>query len=77
MQVVYLSDERTNWINERMKKLLLSDLGYSRANTALEAHFCPSCKKHKDIHDDVKCSMRFEEKTQDVFVDWVNVKGKK
>ena len=57
-------DKRDNWVNERMKSLLINDEDdgqYTRANAALEANYCPTCKKHKDMHNDEKCNMRFEE----------------
>jgi hypothetical protein len=37
---------RDQWINARMRKLLAED-------------FCPTCGKHKVLHDDKKCTMRF------------------
>jgi len=43
---------RDNWTNERMRKLLADN-------------FCPKCTKHRMLHDNEKCSMRFikEEET--------------
>lgn len=37
---------RANWINVRMRKLLADD-------------FCPECTKHRMLHDDKSCGMRF------------------
>ena len=42
----YNPDAQENWINIRMRALLADD-------------FCPECGKHKRMHDDKKCLMRW------------------
>jgi hypothetical protein len=35
--------------------------GVARARAKLLSYRCPECGKHKDMHNDEKCLMRFEE----------------
>ena len=44
---------KEEWINERMKKLLAED-------------FCPRCSKHKTLHDDTACGMRWEKEEETI-----------
>lgn len=43
-----------------MRRLLHNDLEYSQANAVYTDHFCPECKKHRMVHDDSACTMRYE-----------------
>ena len=55
-----MSDKRTDWINTRMQQLPEEE-GVARARAKLLSYRCPECGKHKDMHNDEKCLMRFEE----------------
>ena len=46
LEMSYNPDAQENWINIRMRALLADD-------------FCPECGKHKRMHDDKKCLMRW------------------
>lgn len=48
-----LTDERDMWVNVRMRRLLAED-------------FCPACGKHRVLHDDKACSMRFVKEEEEV-----------
>ena len=43
---MHVQMSRDNWTNTRMRALLADD-------------FCPKCTKHRMLHDDKLCSMRF------------------
>jgi hypothetical protein len=58
-----VEDLEVNWINTRMKQVLLNDLDYSKANARLESNYCPKCAKHQMVHDDNACDMRYEEES--------------
>lgn len=49
-----MSDEQNDWIVTRMRKLLASD-------------FCPRCGKHKALHDNETCNMRFVPDEEEVY----------
>lgn len=49
----YNPDAQENWINIRMRALLADD-------------FCPECGKHKRMHDDKKCLMRWTSEEEEI-----------
>jgi hypothetical protein len=46
MTAELVEDMEVNWINTRMRKLLAED-------------FCPVCGKHRKLHDNDACPMRY------------------
>ena len=56
-------DLEVNWANTRMRQVLLNDVGYTYANARLKSNYCPKCTKHRMVHDDNACNMRYEEES--------------
>ena len=56
-------DLEVNWANTRMRQVLLNDVGYTYANARLKSNYCPKCTKHRMVHDDNTCNMRYEEES--------------
>ena len=52
-------DLEVNWANTRMRQVLLNDVGYTYANARLKSNYCPKCTKHRMVHDDNACNMRY------------------
>ncbi len=58
-------DLEINWANTRMRQVLLNDVGYTYANARLKSNYCPKCTKHRMVHDDNACNMRYEEESNE------------